>query len=106
MKKIIQKLFILAAALFTVSCNGDLNISQDNKLSASNMWKDANDVTTSTKGIYYLLRKNFQNRYTSVFYWAEARVGNYMWSTPQMTDISTKDCTDVLYNTMTSETSV
>lgn len=72
MKKIIQKLFILAAALFTVSCNGDLNISQDNKLSASNMWKDANDVTTSTKGIYYLLRKNFQNRYTSVFYWAEA----------------------------------
>lgn len=54
MKKIIQKLFILAAALFTVSCNGDLNISQDNKLSASNMWKDANDVTTSTKGIYYL----------------------------------------------------
>lgn len=57
MKKIIQKLFILAAALFAVSCNGDLNISQDNKLSASNMWKDANDVTTSTKGIYYLLRK-------------------------------------------------
>lgn len=104
MKKIGLVLSVFVVSLLAGSCNDALDITQDNKLSASNMWKDAKDVTTSTKGIYYLLRNNFQNRYTSVFYWAEVRVGSYMWSTPRMTDISTKDCTDVLYNTMTSDT--
>ena len=73
-------------------------------MTASNMWLDANDVTTSTKGIYYLLRKNFMNRYTSVFYWGEVRIGEYMWGTPRMTDISQKDCTDMLNNAIASTT--
>ena len=34
------------------SCHGDLDIMQDNKLSASNMWKTSEDVLSSTYGIY------------------------------------------------------
>lgn len=102
MKTLKYTLTILLAAIALASCNKDLNIVQDNKLSASNMWQDANDVTTSAKGIYYRIRTNFVNRYTSTFYWAEVRVGNYMWMQPTMTDISTKVCTDLLYNTMST----
>jgi len=91
---------VIGSALLLASCNSALDIKQDNKLSASNMWEDANDVTTSTRGIYHRLRTNFMNRYTSTFYWAEVRVGEYMWKRPTLTDISTKVCTDLLYNTM------
>ena len=105
MRKILFSIpVLLAAAVSFSSCNGALDITQDNRLTASNMWQDANDVTTSTRGIYYLMRKNFMNRYTSVFYWSEVRVGECMWDTPRKTDISTKDCTDMLNNSMSSST--
>ena len=67
------------AALFATSCHGDLDIIQDNQLSASNMWTESSDVTTSTYGIYYLMRSNFVQDKINVFYWGEARVGEYMW---------------------------
>ena len=105
MRKILFSIPVLLAAVVSFSsCNGALDITQDNRLTASNMWQDANDVTTSTRGIYYLMRKNFMNRYTSVFYWSEVRVGECMWDTPRKTDISTKDCTDMLNNSMSSST--
>lgn len=104
MKRIIVIISVIASLMALHSCNGQLDIMQDNKMTASNMWRDANDVTTSTKGIYYLLRKNFMNRYTSVFYWGEVRIGEYMWGTPRMTDISQKDCTDMLNNAIASTT--
>ena len=69
----------IAGAMVATSCHGDLNIMQDNRLSASNMWKDATDVTQSTYGIYERLRTCFVNKATNVFYWGEVRVGTYMW---------------------------
>lgn len=79
MKKIIRFILAVATACTLVaSCNA-LDIIQDNKLSASNMWQDENDVLTSTYGIFYRMRENFVQNYVNVFYWGEARVGNYMW---------------------------
>ena len=69
----------IAGAMVATSCHGDLNIMQDNKLSASNMWVDATDVTQSTYGIYERLRTCFVHKNTNVFYWGEVRVGTYMW---------------------------
>ena len=49
-KKILTAL--LAAACTMSGCHGDLDIMQDNKLSASNMWIDESDGETATYGIY------------------------------------------------------
>ena len=49
-KKILTAL--LAAACTMSGCHGDLDIMQDNKLSASNMWIDESDAETATYGIY------------------------------------------------------
>jgi hypothetical protein len=79
--KNIMRLVLPAVALTMVatSCHGDLDIMQDNRLSASNMWKDATDVTQSTYGIYQRMRSCFVHNNTNVFYWGEVRVGTYMW---------------------------
>ena len=47
------------AAFVATACHGDLDIIQDNQLTASNMWTESSDVTTSAYGIYYLMRANF-----------------------------------------------
>ena len=79
--KNIMRFFLpaIAGAMVATSCHGDLNIVQDNKLSASNMWKDASDVKQSTYGIYQRMRSCFVNSTCNVFYWGEVRVGTYMW---------------------------
>ena len=53
-KKILTAL--LAAACTMSGCHGDLDIMQDNKLSASNMWIDESDAETATYGIYLYMR--------------------------------------------------
>ena len=53
-KKILTAL--LAAACTMSGCHGDLDIMQDNKLSASNMWKEESDATSATYGLYVYLR--------------------------------------------------
>ena len=70
---------VVAGAMVATSCHGDLDIMQDNRLSASNMWQDATDVTQSTYGIYERMRSCFVHNNTNVFYWGEVRVGTYMW---------------------------
>lgn len=65
------------AAFVATACHGDLDIIQDNQLTASNMWTESSDVTTSAYGIYYLMRANFVQDKVNVFYWGEARVGEY-----------------------------
>ena len=70
---------VIAGAMVATSCHGDLNIMQDNKLSASNMWQDATDVKQSTYGIYQRMRSCFVSGTCNVFYWGEVRVGTYMW---------------------------
>ena len=69
---------VVAVSVSAVSCDM-LDIMQDNKLSVSNMWKTAEQVEGSTYGIYSELRSNFVQSQINVFYWGEARVGEYMW---------------------------
>lgn len=78
---------VVAGAMVATSCHGDLDIMQDNRLSASNMWKDATDVTQSTYGIYERMRSCFVANNTNVFYWGEVRVGRYMWG-PSVVDFA------------------
>ncbi|MBQ3820960.1 MAG: RagB/SusD family nutrient uptake outer membrane protein, partial [Bacteroidales bacterium] len=81
-KNILFVLLVWAAAAGVVSCDKFeplLDIKQDGAISFSNMWQDANDVVTSTNGIYYRLRSCFVQDECNVFYWGEARVGEYMW---------------------------
>jgi len=81
-KNILFALSVWAAAAGVVSCDKFeplLDIKQDGAISFSNMWQDANDVVTSTNGIYYRLRSCFVQDECNVFYWGEARVGEYMW---------------------------
>ena len=72
-----------AGLLIAVSCDflSDtlLDKPQDGAISSAVMWKDANDVMTSTTGIYYRLMTCFDQDEMNVFYWGEARVGEYMW---------------------------
>ena len=69
---------VVAVSVSAVSCDM-LDITQDNKLSVSNMWKTAEQVEGSTYGIYSELRSNFVQSQINVFYWGELRVGEYMW---------------------------
>ena len=48
---------VVAVSVSAVSCDM-LDITQDNKLSVSNMWKTAEQVEGSTYGIYSELRSN------------------------------------------------
>ena len=68
---------VVAVSVSAVSCDM-LDITQDNKLSVSNMWKTAEQVEGSTYGIYSELRSNFVQSQINVFYWGELRVGEYM----------------------------
>ena len=57
--KNIRSLLLVWIAAGVVSCHGDLDIMQDNKLSVSNMWKTSIQVENSTYGIYSAMRDNF-----------------------------------------------
>lgn len=102
--KSILKYFLVAAAALSMSSNGDLNVMQDNKLSASNMWTTATDVTQSTYGIYERIRSNFIQSYVNVFYWGEVRVGNYMWGPSLLARVQDNDMISVRTSTMNGST--
>ena len=102
----IYKIFLLAAlAPVTAACNGDLDIMQDNKLSASNMWKSSTDVIQSTYGIYERMRSNFVQNDINIFYWGEARVGDYMWGPSLESRVQDNNMISVRTSTMSSSTS-
>lgn len=94
----------LLAALSLGSCHGDLDIMQDNRLSRSNMWKDASDVITSTDGIYQRMRANFVQNDINVFYWGEVRVGDYMWGPSLESHVQNGNMIDVRHSTMSAST--
>lgn len=100
----IYKIFLLTA-FAAVSCNGDLDIVQDNKLSASNMWKNSTDVIQSTHGIYERMRANFVQDEINVFYWGEARVGDFMWGPSLESRVQNNNMISVRTSTMSSSTS-
>ena len=95
---------VLLAGLSLCSCHGDLDIMQDNQLSRSNMWKDASDVITSTDGIYQRMRANFAQADINVFYWGEARVGDYMWGPSLESHVQNGNMIDVRHSTMNAST--
>lgn len=90
----------MLAALCFWSCHGDLDIVQDSRLTASNMWKTSTHVEASTNDIYAKMRKNFVQDNVSLLHWGELRVGPYMWGYSHVNKIYTAK--EVLENTMTS----
>lgn len=92
---------VLAVA---TSCLGDLEIVQNGKLSASNMWQDKQDVISSTYGIYRVMRNNFTGN-GNVLYWGELRVGEYMWG-PCLQDGLLGGFGVVIDNVMTSSSDI
>ena len=72
-KKILTAL--LAAACTMSGCHGDLDIMQDNKLSASNMWIDESDAETATYGIYLYMRDALKSVHDIYLCWGEFRNG-------------------------------
>lgn len=72
--KNIRSLLLVWIAAGVVSCHGDLDIMQDNKLSVSNMWKTSIQVENSTYGIYSAMRDNFVQDQVNVLTWGELRV--------------------------------
>ncbi len=103
LNKIAIALSIAAASVSFTSCDV-LDIMQDNQISASNMWKDATDVTTSTNGIYYRLRSNFVSNMCNMYWWGEVRVGAYMWTPSLLDNANNSDMTEVRTSTMTGAT--
>ncbi len=96
-------LSVFAAGLSMTSCDF-LDIMQDNKISASNMWTDASDVTTSTTGIYYRMRTNFVSDMCNVYWWGEVRVGDYMWGPSLLENLNGGDMIAVRTSTMSGVT--
>lgn len=101
---IIKSIVLAVICTAAASCHGDLDIMQDNKLSASNMWKTASDVTASTYGIYERMRANFVQNEMNVFYWGEARVGDYMWGPSLESRVQDNNMISVRTSTMNSST--
>lgn len=104
------RLIILFAGLLTVlSCDflsdSLLDRPQDGAISSAVMWKDATDVTTSTTGIYYRMRNCFVQDEMNVFYWGEARVGEYMWGPGLDANATDANKRAVLLSNMTGATS-
>ena len=93
-------LLLSLAALCVPSCHGKLDIVQDNRLTASNMWKTEKHVETSVNDIYAKMRKNFVQDNVSMMHWGELRVGPYMWGYSRVNKIYTAK--EVLENNMTS----
>ena len=102
MKKSYLKIVSVMAGMLAVvtSCLGDLDIVQDGKLTASNMWQDREDVVSSTYGIYKVMRSNFVGS-GNVLVWGEMRVGPYMWG-PCLQDGLLGSQGEVINNVMTS----
>lgn len=82
------------------SCDNPLDIVQDNKLTASNMWKTSVHVTTSTNAIYADIRENFVQDDVSMLHWGELRVGPYLWGYSHLNKVYMAK--DVIENNMTS----
>ena len=77
--KRIFRLGLAACAAITLSSCNALDIRQDNKLSASNMWTSGTQVKGSTYGIYKDIRTTFIQDQSNMFFWGELRVGGEIW---------------------------
>lgn len=96
--------FALSACVFASASCDVLDIMQDNRLSASNMWTESSDVLQSTYGIYERMRSNFAQDEINVFYWGEARVGDYMWGPSLESRVQNNNMIAVRTSTMDAST--
>ncbi|WP_286846702.1 MULTISPECIES: RagB/SusD family nutrient uptake outer membrane protein [unclassified Proteiniphilum] len=94
-KKNILVLFSLF--IFMASCHDRLDIIQDNRLSASNMWQDEEDLKSATYGAYYYLRNTMK---TNVIYWGEYRNG--LWGPGTHGTLLNNNQADVVSATMSA----
>ena len=78
--KLKNSIIVSLVAILTLSSCNALNIEQQDKLSASNMWKTSTQVESSTYGIYSRIRSAFIADQLNALFWGELRVGHYMWS--------------------------
>ena len=73
--KTIAGVALLFCAYGAGGCHGDLDIMQDNKLSASNMWKEESDATSATYGLYVYLRSALKSMNDVYLCWASCATG-------------------------------
>ena len=103
MKNTVKALYFILLAAAAVSCHSDLDIVQNDRLSASNMWRTSQQVEGSTVNIYAQMRGNFAQESVNVLHWGELRVGQYMWTYSHLYKVYT--ASEVLMNLMTSSSS-
>ena len=98
--KTIAGVALLFCAYGAGGCHGDLDIMQDNKLSASNMWIDESDAETATYGIYLYMRDALKSVHDIYLCWGEFRNG--LWGAGTNKTLSGVDQTQVRTSTMSS----
>lgn len=98
--KIIAGVALLFCAYGAGGCHGDLDIMQDNKLSASNMWKEESDATSATYGLYVYLRSALKSMNDIYLCWGELRNG--LWGPGTHNTLNGVDQSQVRTSTMSS----
>lgn len=91
-------ILFLTLALIITSCQKDLDIVQNNKLTASNMWKTEDDVKSAVYGSYIYLRSTLK---TNIMYWGEYRNG--LWGPGTFGTLHNPDMSSTVSSTMTSD---
>lgn len=97
---IIAAILAAALALGAGGCHGDLDIMQDNKISASNMWKDESDATSATYGLYVYLRTSLKTMNDVYLCRGEFRTG--LWGPGTHNTLNSVDQSQVRTNSMNS----
>lgn len=92
--------FAAVSVLMAGGCHGDLDIMQDNKLSASNMWKTESDATSATYGLYVYLRNSLRTMNDTYLCWGEFRTG--LWGPGTHNTLNSVDQSQVRTATMSS----
>ena len=98
--KTIAGIALLLCAYGAGGCHGDLDIMQDNKLSASNMWKEESDATSATYGLYVYLRSALKSMNDIYLCWGELRNG--LWGPGTHNTLNGVDQSQVRTSTMSS----
>ena len=98
--KTIAGVALLFCAYGAGGCHGDLDIMQDNKLSASNMWKEESDATSATYGLYVYLRSALKSMNDVYLCWGELRNG--LWGPGTHNTLNGVDQSQVRTSTMSA----
>lgn len=71
-----KKIFIIItlSALALCSCINDLDVTQESKLTSSDMWKTEADATGAMYGLFHQVRAAYQ---TVLIYWGDFRAGTF-----------------------------